>query len=193
MKRMGSIALVSMMGLAGVGGCKKGGGEAASGSSGSGVGGGSGGSGGSGGAAEPAGCPALALTIDGAPSKPMHGFAVSLKNGQYLTEQVELFDSDAITCANVLNNGFQTPEGVIQVRVYYHPQAQGLGTDAYTDMGGGAGITLIAKAAKEGEPTTICVPKTAFTPNAGTLSGKKVEVAGAFVGRYCGVLDLTPK
>lgn len=184
MNRMRWIATVSMVGALGLGACKKAGGDSGS--------AGSAGGEAAGGASGAPACPALTLTIDGAPAKPMHGLAVSLKNGQYLTEQVELYDSEAITCENVLARSFALPADVTHVRVYYHPQAQGLGTEAYTDMGGGAKITLVAKAAKAGEPTTICVPKTTFTPNAGTLAGKKIEVAGAFVGRYCGVKDLTP-
>lgn len=138
------------------------------------------------------GCPPLSVTIDGAAITTLHGVAVTLKNGIYETEQVELYDRADLDCAAVVQANFQAPAGTTALRAYYHPQAQGLGTDAYTEMGA-AGVTLVAKADRAGAPTTLCVASTTFTPNAGTLNGKKIAISGAVTGAYCGVRDLTPR
>ncbi len=53
-----------------------------------------------------------------------------------------------------------------------------------------AGIKLVAKAAKVGDPTTICVPAgSRFTPSVGSFAGKEVAVSGALAGGYCGLKD----
>lgn len=136
-----------------------------------------------------AGCGPLAITVDGAPVTNLRGLAVTLKNGPYETEQVELYDTDKVTCAEVLAPSFAFPAGAVSLRAYYHAQAQGLGTEAYTAMGVG-GITLVAKAAKVGDPTSLCVPAgSTFTPNTGSFAGKKVDVSGLLAGAYCGVKD----
>lgn len=141
-------------------------------------------------ATRPAGCGPLTVTADGAAVPELRGLAVTLKNGEYETEQVELYDTDKITCAEVLAPIFPYPEGTLSLRAYYHPQAQGLGTEAYTEMGV-RGITLVAKAAKVGDDTSICVPAgSTFTPNAGSFAGKKLVVAGTMAGKYCGVKDM---
>jgi hypothetical protein len=139
------------------------------------------------------GCGPLRIVVDGVERKGLKGLAVTLKNGQYETEQVELYDSDAIDCAAILAPAMQLPDGTLALRAYYHPQAQGLGTESYTEMGVN-GITLLAKAKAAGSETEICVPAGAsFTPSTGTLQGKKVEVSGALAGTYCGVKDMTAR
>lgn len=137
------------------------------------------------------GCGPLRVTVGGAAVTGLHGFAVTLKNGAYETEQVELYDNPAVGCAEVLAPNPTLPEGLTALRVYYHREAQGLGTEAYTEMGV-TGIALVAKADAVGGSTTICVPAgSAFTPNSGFLAGKRVEVSGALTGNYCGVKDLS--
>ena len=133
-----------------------------------------------------AGCPPLRVAIDGKEVTNLRGLAVTLKNGEYETEQVELYDSAAIACAEVLAPNMTLPAGSVALRAYYHPEAQGLGTEAYTELGV-RGITLVGK----GPSTTLCVPSgTTFSPNSGVLAGKKVEVSGSLTGAHCGVKDM---
>lgn len=139
------------------------------------------------------GCGPMRIAVDGVERKDLKGLAVTLKNGQYETEQVELYESAAVDCAQILAPAMQVPEGTLAIRVYYHPQAQGLGTESFTEMGV-SGIKLLAKAKAVGTETSICVPAGAtFTPNTGTLQGKKVEVSGALAGTYCGVKDMNAR
>ena len=142
--------------------------------------------------AKPAGCPPLTVTIDGAPVTSFRGVSVTLKNGVYETEQVELYDRGDLACPDVLGLNFTGAADAVSIRAYFHPQAQGLGTEAYTELGA-AGITLVHASRTVGEATTICVPATTFTPNAGVLSGKKIAIAGALTGPWCGTRDLSPK
>lgn len=138
-------------------------------------------------------CPPAKIVVDGVEQKGLHGLAVTLKNGEYETEQVELYSSDTIGCPEVLAPSLTLPDGTVAVRAYYHPQAQGLGTEAFTEMGI-SGIKLVAKAKAVGGDTEICIPPgSTFTPNAGTLTGKKVEVSGNLAGRYCGVKDMNAR
>ena len=95
-------------------------------------------------AAAKAGCAPLRVAIDGQEITNLRGLAVTLKNGEYETEQVELYDSAAITCAEVLAPNMTLPAGTVALRAYYHPEAQGLGTEAYTELGV-RGITLVGK------------------------------------------------
>jgi|GEM_PF-1260442 len=144
------------------------------------------------GPAHAAGCGPMVVKVDGVAVTDLRpGLSATLKNGVYETEQVELYSSDKITCAEVLAPSFSFPEGAVSIRAYYHPQAQGLGTEAYTEMGV-HGITLVAKAGKLGDPTSICVPAGAvFTPNTGSFAGKRLEISGTLSGAYCGVKDMT--
>lgn len=142
--------------------------------------------------AEPVRCPPLTVTIDGVPAPTWKGVAVTLKNGEYETEQVELYDRGELPCTDVLGLNFTGPADARSIRAYFHPQAQGLGTEAYTELGVG-GITLVHRSRTVGEPTTLCVPPTTFTPNAGGLAGKPIAIAGALEGGWCGVRDLTPR
>lgn len=141
---------------------------------------------------KPAGCPPLTVTIDGVPAPTLTGVAVTLKNGVYETEQVELYDRGELACAAVADRGFSGPADAVAIRAYHHPEAQGLGTEAYTELGA-SGITLVHASRTVGEPTTLCVPATTFTPNAGLLSGKKIAIAGTLSGPWCGMRDLTPR
>jgi hypothetical protein len=134
-------------------------------------------------------CGPLVVTAGGAAVANLRGLAVTLQNGEYQTEQVELYDTDRVTCAEVLAPSFAFPAGAVSLRAYYHPQAQGLGTEAFTAMGI-AGITLIAKAAKPGDTTSMCVPPgSTFTPTTGSFAGRPVTVSGTLAGVYCGVKD----
>lgn len=137
-------------------------------------------------------CPPLAVTIDGAARTDLSGLAVTLVNGVYQTEQVMLFAGAPIDCAAVLAPGFQLPAGAIELRAYYHPQAQGLGTEAHTELIV-PGVTLIHKAAAPGAATRLCVRPARFTPTAGALAGRVVTIAGTVAGADCGPLDLTPR
>lgn len=139
------------------------------------------------------GCPPARIAIDGVEQKGLNGLAVTLKNGEYETEQVELYSDASVDCPKILAPSMTLPDGTVAVRAYYHPQAQGLGTEAFTEMGI-SGIKLAAKAKAVGDETAICIPPgSTFTPNSGTLAGKKVEVSGNLAGRYCGVKDMNAR
>ncbi|MBL8626008.1 MAG: hypothetical protein JNK64_32130 [Myxococcales bacterium] len=142
-------------------------------------------------AAAPA-CPALAVAIDGVPRTDLTGLAVTLTNGIYRTEQVMLFAGAAIDCAAVLAPSFRLPAGAIELRAYYHPDAQGLGTEAHTELVV-PGVTLLRKADATGATTSLCVRPTTFTPTAGVLAGRAVAIAGTVAGAHCGILDLTSR
>ena len=137
-------------------------------------------------------CPPLTISIDGVARRDWQGLAVTLTSGVYQTEQVMLFAGAPVACPAVLAPSFRPPAGTLQLRAYYHPEAQGLGTEAHTEMVV-PGVTLVAKADRPGAVTTLCVRAARFTPSAGALAGQVVAIAGTVAGAHCGTLDLTPR
>jgi hypothetical protein len=143
--------------------------------------------------AAPGECAPMSIKVDGKDrSTGWVALAVTMKNGEYLTEEVELYDDPTMNCERALAGNPNLPPEATEIRAYYNEYAMGLGTEAYTDMSA-IKIELVKKAEKPGDPTVLCLPAATFTPNAGTLSGKKVEVSGRFEGAWCGVKDFTPK
>ncbi|MBL9015246.1 MAG: hypothetical protein JNL83_13770 [Myxococcales bacterium] len=131
-------------------------------------------------------CPALKITVDGAPLEAAWvGQGVTMVSGSYTTQMVRLYNHDKATCEEALSGRHNVQDNEISVRAW-HGAAPGVGIDAYTHVQGT--LTLDKVTDKVGEDLVICVrAPVEFTPNAGAYSGKKVSIVGTFTGKYCGV------
>ena len=130
-------------------------------------------------------CPALAVTVEGAPLEGLvHGHAVTMVNGSYTTHVVQLFNHDKSTCEEMLSGRRSVHDGEVTVRAF-HGEMPGVGVDSYTHVAGT--LTLDKPTDKVGEPMQICVrTPIEFTPTAGDFKGKKVTVVGTFTAKFCG-------
>jgi hypothetical protein len=135
---------------------------------------------------EAAGCPALAITVDGKPlSGSFRGVAVTAENAGYKTQLIHLYDHDKFACEEELKGRHTPVDNEVFVKAF-HGAYPGVGIGAYTHLEGK--LTLDRPPGKVGEPLEICVREPVqFTPNAGSFSGKKVSIVGKFAGKYCGV------
>lgn len=139
-----------------------------------------------------AACGPLKVTVDGVDVAGLgNGLAITQKEGGESSEQVQLFNHAKATCAQVLSkSGREVPEGEIDVRANAGKSmmTKGVGIDAHSQMGVEVKLTSAAPKAV-GDPVTLCVPETTFTPRVGDYKDKKVTVSGTFAGTWCGVME----
>lgn len=165
----------------------KGGGGGGGGGKGDGTGGGKGdGTGGGDGKHDDGKCPALEITVDGAPLEGMtHGQAVTVINPPYTIHMVNLYNREA-PCESPPSMARQPAEGEIYAKAWFSDMP-GVGIDAYTEVPMKPNIKVTKETKTVGEPFEICVfEPVAFTPTAGAYTDKKVVMKGLFTGTFCG-------
>lgn len=139
------------------------------------------------------GCPAGEITLDGEPLANTHGVAVE-GQGSYV---IMLYDHDKVTCEEMLTTqvaeimelakarGKQNDE--IQVRVATGGLGNAIGLGGNTKMDSSVKAELVAKPAKVGDRTAICLTEPAeYDLQIGPHKGKKLVMKGLFEGEFCG-------
>jgi hypothetical protein len=136
-------------------------------------------------------CPALKVTIDGKEVTGIsHGLAITHKRSGDVTEQVEMYNHDKVTCEEILNkNGRQTGEDEVAVRAFTSTSmGNGIGIEAHTQMG--ADVFYLGKGSpKAGDTVSMCVTEKKVKPNAGLFKDKEVTIGGLMTGKHCGTME----
>jgi len=142
-------------------------------------------------------CGPLKVSVDGQELTGLvHGKAIFNKTAGKKTPQVDVFNHDKVTCAELTNiKGRQVADGEVAVRAFAGGSGSfgmGVGFGSHTQMG--VNVDILSKMPeKDGDLVALCVKETTFSPTMGDHKGKSVTVSGKFEGAYCGVLDFDAK
>jgi len=137
-------------------------------------------------------CGPLEVTVDGKPLTGLtHGYAITHKRGDELTQQVELFNHEA-TCDELTSRkGRNVPDGEQAIRAFTGGKGtfgRGVGIESHTQMG--LDVDLMGEPPKSpGDKVALCVSDASFKPAIGDYKDKAVTVKGKLEGTYCGVMD----
>jgi hypothetical protein len=151
--------------------------------------------GGEGGAA--AACPAFELSVDGKPVTGVtHKLAFTHKRKDDRTHQVQWFNHDKATCAEVTaTKGRVVPDGEVAVGAFAGGKGafgKGVSLSYHTQLG--VAVALVGPAPeKAGDKVSLCVPETTFKPTVGPDKDKSVTVKGLMEGSWCGFMDWDAK
>ena len=142
-------------------------------------------------------CPAFEVKVDGTPLTGLTTkMAFTHKKGEDRTHQVQFFNHDKVTCADLTSRkGRIVADGEVTIGAFtggHGAFGRGVMTSAYTELG--VDVALVGEPpGKEGDKVALCVAEKTFKPNGGEWKDKPVTIKGLMEGTWCGFMDWDAK